>query len=839
MQYESIDIYVTPDRESYQVKVVGKNGVAVGQFVAPFEIYELENFILKVGAARRSVRRTDSSQMQMVRSFGQQLYDSLLHDDTYLCFKREIGRIHQRGDKACLRLHLSHVPELLSLPWEFIYDRNDDIFWALSSESPLIRFVEMPQPVPPLRTERPLRILGVVSNPEGAANLDLAGEQEQMEDALRALRRRGQIGALEIEWLPRATVTELQRALRSGRHFHIFHFLGHGTFDPGLDEGALVFEDDKGHPNLVSATMLGTLLRDHRTLRVAVLNACEGARTSQEDPFAGVAPALVRAGLPASVAMQFEVTDGAAILFAREFYGSLADNLPLYAAVSEARKAIFANNNEVEWATPVVFSRVGDGIIFQLPPPERTSLAELEKLYKEVEEHANAGRWEEALVGWTALRELSPEFPDSARVADYARRQVEAAKLYRRMSGLNVSEEYDESLDVWRQILKLIPGFADEEGYAADAREGRKRSGRLEELYRELGGLVSIGQWKSADEKWREIRHLDPEFSDVQGYHRQIDSWRHQRRRLLLRRSGRLLAFGLLVTLAFFIGRPILNEIATYYSPPGSEPEEVVPEQDTVDDAGNATDPGDALPDSSAGAQVVSVSSPTPTRVPPTPTPTPVPPTPTESALSVLKADPSLESYVPQSIGSIWTYRIEDLLTGQSGRLEVEVLETIVQEIGGVEMTLIAVEHRETLGLNESVQRLLVSRSDSTVTIPFLVDQSQSVSLLFSPPLVDVEAPIEVGRRWSWSGTVTASGGALLQSQTVSASSSTEVLHRDDIQVPAGDFDALHLRTNTWYGQTSDTWIVAGIGTVLFELTDESGSTVRRGELISYRVNEE
>src|SRR3954463_10066004 len=48
-------------------------------------------------------------------------------------------------------------------------------------------------------------------------------------------------------------------------------------------------------------------LRDLRSLRLAVLNSCEGARNSRTDPFAGTATTLVRQGsVPAVVAMQFE-----------------------------------------------------------------------------------------------------------------------------------------------------------------------------------------------------------------------------------------------------------------------------------------------------------------------------------------------------------------------------------------------------------------------------------------------------------------------------------------------------------------------------------------------------
>jgi hypothetical protein len=74
----------------------------------------------------------------------------------------------------------------------------------------------------------------------------------------------------------------------------------------------------------------------------------------------------VQQGIPAVIAMQFEITDQAAITLAREFYGAVADGYPVDAAMAEARKAIFATGNDVEWGTPVLYLRAPDGRIFDV-----------------------------------------------------------------------------------------------------------------------------------------------------------------------------------------------------------------------------------------------------------------------------------------------------------------------------------------------------------------------------------------------------------------------------------------------------------------------------------------
>ena len=85
----------------------------------------------------------------------------------------------------------------------------------------------------------------------------------------------------------------------------------------------------------------------HRSLRLVVLNACEGSRVAPDDPFSGVAQALARQGIPAVVAMQFEISDPAALAFSQSFYQAIADGLPVDVATVEARRTMFADSNEI------------------------------------------------------------------------------------------------------------------------------------------------------------------------------------------------------------------------------------------------------------------------------------------------------------------------------------------------------------------------------------------------------------------------------------------------------------------------------------------------------------
>jgi len=100
---------------------------------------------------------------------------------------------------------------------------------------------------------------------------------------------------------------------------------------------------------------------------VVVLNACKSATVSTSLAFMGIAPALIRAGIPAVIAMQYAIRDSSATAFSGALYRALADGAPLDAAVTEGRKAISAQitPDEADWGIPVLFMRSPDGVIWR------------------------------------------------------------------------------------------------------------------------------------------------------------------------------------------------------------------------------------------------------------------------------------------------------------------------------------------------------------------------------------------------------------------------------------------------------------------------------------------
>jgi len=349
------------DATTFRARVLNSPaGQAEVTFAFPFTEQELEIFFLRIGRPRRGVRRINSPEMNAARQFGSKLYQAVFQHALQACLLRSIDKAEQQENGLRLRLRLP--ASLMDLPWEYLYDAALDRFYAHSTSTPIVRYLDLAQSIKPLAVTPPLKVLVMIASPSDYERLDVEGEWQKIEAALADLKQRGLI---QLTRLPAATLGALQRQLRR-EQYHIFHYIGHGGFDQQTQDGVLLLEDESGRSRRVNGNALGTLLHDHPSLRLAVLNACEGARATCSDPFAGVAQQLVRQGIPAVIAMQFEITDKAAVILAREFYEALADGYPVDGALAEARKSIFTAENDIEWGTPVLYLRAQDGNFFNI-----------------------------------------------------------------------------------------------------------------------------------------------------------------------------------------------------------------------------------------------------------------------------------------------------------------------------------------------------------------------------------------------------------------------------------------------------------------------------------------
>lgn len=370
MDYLDFAIEVDAQRDGdYVIAVRSPAGEARTTAPFPFTDAALESHLLKLeNAILRSVgrrRKAPTPEEEAVQHFGRELFGFLLRDELLSRFRACQQLAHDQQQGVRIKLTVT-PPELAGLPWEFLYDAARRDYLCLDTTTPLVRYPALPLTIQPLPVTPPLRILGLCVDATDQPRLDVSEEKARLDAAVQPLQAQGLV---EVTWLTGQTADDLQRALRRGP-WHILHFIGHGRFDATRDEGLLLLTDATGRAAPLYATQLARLLASQRHhLRLVLLNACEGARGGRLDRFASTAATLVGSGIPAVLAMQYAITDDAAIDFARTFYEALADNLPVDSAVADARNAMTLRNPySLEWGTPVLYLRAPDGRLFAVAP---------------------------------------------------------------------------------------------------------------------------------------------------------------------------------------------------------------------------------------------------------------------------------------------------------------------------------------------------------------------------------------------------------------------------------------------------------------------------------------
>jgi uncharacterized membrane protein HdeD (DUF308 family) len=538
--------------QEYPVAVDSPGGQAEERMRFPFDDWDLENkllalenALLRSGGSRRGI----SVEEQTVQEFGERLFKAVLTGDIRTRYEVSLRLARQQNKGLRLKLHI-RPPKLALLPWEFLYDPDSGEYLCFSSSTPLVRYVDLRQPVEQLPVTPPLRILGMVASPTDLPRLDVEHEKWLVEEAIKVLRDEGMV---ELTWLE-GSWRALQEAMWHGP-WHVFHFVGHGDFDPNSGKGRLAFSNETtGRQEVLAAKHLARLLDDHYGLRLAFLNSCEGARGGEGDPFSGTASTLVRRGVPAVVAMQYEITDRAAIAFSRAFYHAVANGLPVDAAVAAARTAVSINDT-LEWGTPVLYMRSPDGRLFDIKK-------------EEIEEEGPLGRYREHVqAAWTSgelhereaeeLRVLANELglsPNAAadierkimgetKEAILGRREQAAKEQYRR--AVEISWVDSELSDAEAKGLEAL---ADKLGLSTDTTDGIEREvigdtvpailqrrRRLDGLYTQARQLHQNREWQAVLAAFEQIRSEAPAYPDPEGLLKSAHEALQRERRVVYR----------------------------------------------------------------------------------------------------------------------------------------------------------------------------------------------------------------------------------------------------------------------------------------------------------------
>jgi hypothetical protein len=300
----------------------------------------------------------------------------------------EMRRLFENAYRSRDSVHVqlsfrAESPALGGLPWELLYHDTDFLFGGgRGTLSRHLAYSQLQYPRPPIEVDR-LRVLLIAPRPPGVADLGW-GEPEALLG----------VPELDVDLLKPATLEGLSVYLRDHRKQkapHVIHFDGHGGYGrrcticgyitprvldtcrtprcPGsmvglMAQGYLALEKEGGGINFVSAetlaNMIGLIAREQEcALRVVVVSACRSGAATGGSAFSGIAQRLIKAKVPAVVAMQLEVRADTSAKFAQALYQSIAQNDPLPTALGWARTLIGGLEDD-QWFRPVLYLGAGD-----------------------------------------------------------------------------------------------------------------------------------------------------------------------------------------------------------------------------------------------------------------------------------------------------------------------------------------------------------------------------------------------------------------------------------------------------------------------------------------------
>jgi len=277
--------------------------------------------------------------------------------------------------------------------WELLRDPTTNAPLCLSAASFVHSISNVSQAAPEFL--RKLKLLLVISRPDGTADVAFRTIASTIFEAIRRSAR------FEVVVLRPPTYAELARTLRDaatdGTPYDLVHFDGHGFYQDAGSNGSsdeeggghIVFEhDDADGGQAVSGAEFGALASECG-VRAVVLNACRSAyqESSIYDdlrlsrPAASFAHLLLVAGVPAVVAMSFNVYVASAKRFMEEFYRQLERGQTLNVAASLARKHLSTDRNRFhqdsseidDWLVPTIYQN-GPGLQMENQPEGETDL---------------------------------------------------------------------------------------------------------------------------------------------------------------------------------------------------------------------------------------------------------------------------------------------------------------------------------------------------------------------------------------------------------------------------------------------------------------------------------
>lgn len=300
---------------------------------------------------------------------GELLYDGIFGGDVGDLLEKKLSEVTPDRLRLQLEFEPDVEPKIASMPWEFLYSPVRQDFLATDVNLVLSRYMPLTQDRETFdQAERPLRALIVISRPKDERTV-LAKE---VVEKIRSLNVEGQDPVVDVRVVDKPTLRNIEDALKEHKP-HIFHFIGHGRFDPAKRTGYLLLVDPEteNSDQCDDSTLIDRFRNAQCFPRLVFLHMCEGGITGRDatilQAFSGFSPKLIHARIPSVVAMQYPIKNENARDFSLAFYSTLAEGGSVDEAVQEGRRSLDLHRRSRLFGTPVLYMHSAGGLVLPRP----------------------------------------------------------------------------------------------------------------------------------------------------------------------------------------------------------------------------------------------------------------------------------------------------------------------------------------------------------------------------------------------------------------------------------------------------------------------------------------
>jgi hypothetical protein len=256
-------------------------------------------------------------------------------------------------------LRLDPSSPLSDLLWEAMW-LSSCAEHPISIVTAFSRYAHASTPSRPTVWERPVRILLIVSNPEGLQRFDLASVDSDLEKKVLYGAERRLEGRIEVKRLLRPTLADIRNEEQVG--YHITHLLAHAMIVDGV-----MLADNHGEATIVRIEEVADAIAspsDPHAPYLVFLALPLNAGAPSGRVFVELASLLAGSGVQSVVVIQGPVERKPLTAFVERFYEVLLDTGAIDVAVTEARKRLYVTSpSDWTWTWPTLFTRAADSSI--------------------------------------------------------------------------------------------------------------------------------------------------------------------------------------------------------------------------------------------------------------------------------------------------------------------------------------------------------------------------------------------------------------------------------------------------------------------------------------------